>query len=552
MKLKLTTKTVLYSVALALLIIALLLGWMLGLLPGLYMRHMRDSAMDEMLREHVHWVDNGRFEARQETMSFSTMGLRIPREGYTLRFDNYVISSEIELQSPKLKTLLDELRDWLPPSFDQDDPAFQRFLDRVDGEQAELDVEALLKRIEGIIGMTGENGLVRATLLHERQLPEEELETTSITRPISDDGMLFYASVDIGGVRYTSLLGFTQRNDTIYISYMPVMTPYIEQIRGVTLGSLPMLIAVIALVILLASLLFSRHIVQPIVQLAQGALSLRQQSNVAQDRDGERRRPQDTRAFLVRGDDEIAELGQSLQALYAQLEAANLALRDENERQDVLLRASSHQLKTPIAAALLLSEGMIAQVGKYRDYERYLPELRAQVQSMQQIVDKLLHLHRRDHVATPERVDVAVLMREQLGALRHVREARGLSAELRGELELTTDVDTLSTVLADLLSNAMRYSAEGGWVSIVLTADTEAGLGRIEIRNGPAQIPDEIREVMFEAFVRGSESGSAAGTGHGLGLYLARWHARRIDARLSVANEGEGVCARLELPLNGA
>ncbi len=68
-------------------------------------------------------------------------------------------------------------------------------------------------------------------------------------------------------------------------------------------------------------------------------------------------------------------------------------LEEENERQEVFLRASSHQLKTPVAAAPLLVEGMMNEVGKYKDTKRYLPEVKKQLMAIRRIVEDILYLN---------------------------------------------------------------------------------------------------------------------------------------------------------------
>ena len=94
--------------------------------------------------------------------------------------------------------------------------------------------------------------------------------------------------------------------------------------------------------------------------------------------------------FHLNRKDEIGILGRNLQELYdtleknyRELEQKNNLLKEENKRQEVFLRASSHQLKTPVTAALLLTDGMINEIGKYKNVKQYLPEVKKQLQHMQ-------------------------------------------------------------------------------------------------------------------------------------------------------------------------
>ena len=127
----------------------------------------------------------------------------------------------------------------------------------------------------------------------------------------------------------------------------------------------------------------------------------------------------DEDAFLTDSKDEIGILGRNLHELYGklrenyeELEHKNRLLEEENERQEVFLRASSHQLKTPIAAALLLVEGMMNEVGKYKDTKTYLPEVKKQLLSMRKIVEDILYLNYRAENIQQEKVAVEALAQE--------------------------------------------------------------------------------------------------------------------------------------------
>ena len=52
------------------------------------------------------------------------------------------------------------------------------------------------------------------------------------------------------------------------------------------------------------------------------------------------------------------------------------------------MRATSHQLKTPIAASMLLVDGMISKVGKFGDRDLYLPEVKSQLRDMTSIIEE--------------------------------------------------------------------------------------------------------------------------------------------------------------------
>jgi len=163
------------------------------------------------------------------------------------------------------------------------------------------------------------------------------------------------------------------------------MTPKIGEIRPIIFKSLPMIIATAILLILISTFVFSRKIVNPIEKLVNHAVFMKDNTS------------REVELMKIEGQDEIAVLGETLNDLYLklnenfkELEKKNDYLSEQNKRQEVFLRASSHQLKTPVAAALLLVEGMINEIGKYKDTKDHLPKVKLQLQSMRKIIDDIL------------------------------------------------------------------------------------------------------------------------------------------------------------------
>ncbi len=90
--------------------------------------------------------------------------------------------------------------------------------------------------------------------------------------------------------------------------------------------------------------------------------------------------------------------------------------------------------------------------------------------------------------------------------------------EAAGDIRLSIDRGLLSRALENVISNAFRYSPEGGTVR--LSAGSAAAGIRLDIDDGGPGIPPSERERVFEPFYRGSSA--REGEGSGLGLYIAR------------------------------
>ena len=103
----------------------------------------------------------------------------------------------------------------------------------------------------------------------------------------------------------------------------------------------------------------------------------------------------------------------------------------------------------------------------------------------------------------------------------------------------------LERVLSNMLSNALKYT-DCGAVRLLLSIEAETELHFSVLDDGPGFDPD-LRERLFEPGSRGATTGKA---GSGLGLYISRDMARRLDGQITISNRPEGgACVALSLPL---
>jgi signal transduction histidine kinase len=113
--------------------------------------------------------------------------------------------------------------------------------------------------------------------------------------------------------------------------------------------------------------------------------------------------------------------------------------------------------------------------------------------------------------------------------------------------QLRGDEDKLRQVLVNLIENAVKYSPDGGTVTVGLSA--ENGRARIEVRDLGLGIPESDHERVFEKFTRLDPGLSRGVGGTGLGLYIARELVERMGGAIAVASAlGTGSTFAVELP----
>ena len=237
----------------------------------------------------------------------------------------------------------------------------------------------------------------------------------------------------------------------------------------------------------------------------------------------------------------------------SELQAANARLRAANDARTQFFANVSHELRTPLALILGPAEKLLANPALALDDREQLEVVRRNSRTLLRHVNDLLDVSRLE--ADKARleyaeVDVAHMM---VGATSHFAslapERRIAFAVQRPErLSAQVDPDKLQRVLLNLLSNAFKYTPEGGRVRCTLRADQRRFV--LEVADSGPGIPPALRAAAFERFVQ-LDSGPARGLGGtGLGLAIARDFVELHGGRIAAADAPEGgALLTVEIPL---
>jgi signal transduction histidine kinase len=333
-------------------------------------------------------------------------------------------------------------------------------------------------------------------------------------------------------------------------------------VKGLTLS---MSALIVALAIGLA-MYFARALRRPVAALRAGAAALR-----AGDL-GHRipEKGMDEFAGVARGMNQMAgellerrtrEAGQRSQLearvaeRTAELQATLSDLQHSQARRRQLLGEIGHELRTPTTA--ILGEAEITLRGGDKppeDYRAALGRIGQTARQLGGLIDDLLTVARTDADALSvdlQPVDVAEPYRE---ALAH---ARGLAAQRRIRLVadkgasavVSGDPQRLQQLMTLLVDNAIRYSHEGGTVSLS-TAVGPSGWTLAIVDAGIGIHPEDLPHVFERAF-RGRGARAHRPDGTGLGLAIARTLVDRHRAHIEIGSEpGAGTHVALTLPLH--
>jgi two-component system phosphate regulon sensor histidine kinase PhoR len=216
----------------------------------------------------------------------------------------------------------------------------------------------------------------------------------------------------------------------------------------------------------------------------------------------------------------------------------------------------THELNTPLAAIRSagqnLAAGIVTDAGQVRRYGDLIEKEGGRLTALVAQVLDFAGIESGSRVYAREPLSLANLVDEVLRDHRLVLEQAGirLERELPADLpELCGDAPALRRATANLLANAVKFAASGGWIGIRASArpDGRAVVLRVEDR-GPG-IPREERERVFEPFYRGPLAERNHTPGSGLGLSLVRHVVRAHGGSVHVeAHAGGGAALVVELP----
>lgn len=233
------------------------------------------------------------------------------------------------------------------------------------------------------------------------------------------------------------------------------------------------------------------------------------------------------------GPSEMRDLAESIDRMASSL-AEQRAVRDR------FIRDAAHELRTPLANLQGYLEAMRDGV---------LPADRTQFDSLLEETDRLVRLSRSlDALAAgdagrPVRRtsgDLAAQVRAAVDLAEPALRARRIqvSLDVPAGTPMDLDTDALAQVLANLLSNAARYTPVGGGVRVEV--ETEGPAPRVTVSNTGPGIPTADLPYVFERFYRVDPSRSAASGGVGIGLAIVEQLVRAWGGEVGVTS-GDGL-----------
>jgi signal transduction histidine kinase len=266
-------------------------------------------------------------------------------------------------------------------------------------------------------------------------------------------------------------------------------------------------------------------------------------------------------AWIVAGAAFFAALGAGAWALFREI---GRGMRLAEQRQSFVNQVS-HELKTPLTNIRLYAELLAARLerlerdrGEGEDLDKaraHAAVIGQEAQRLSRLIANVLSFAKDSPKVRPSRIDPAEAARTVLDSFAPSLERRGmaLEAELEEGLSMMIDAEALAQILANLVSNAEKYAAEGRLVSVRLWAEGDMLMLRVADRGGG--VPESAAERIFAPFERLHDKASDGAGGTGLGLHIARGLARAHGGDLALEKTEQGasfLCSLKEGGTDGA
>ncbi|MFN2578933.1 MAG: sensor histidine kinase [Pyrinomonadaceae bacterium] len=245
--------------------------------------------------------------------------------------------------------------------------------------------------------------------------------------------------------------------------------------------------------------------------------------------------------------DELGGLATTINDLLARLE-------NSFSQQQRFVADASHELRTPLAVLRGETEVALAQPRSTDEYKASLLLIEDEAQRLSRIVEDLFMLAQqpfdapaimKERVSLNEVVSECARAAQVLAARKHLQ----LTVNASQPLSLIGDDELLQRMILNLLDNAVKYTPEGGEVSLDLAIQN--GDARITVRDTGIGISKNDQRYVFDRFYRVDKARLRSAGGAGLGLSIAHWIAEAHGGRIRVdSTAGRGSLFTVELPIN--
>jgi signal transduction histidine kinase len=245
---------------------------------------------------------------------------------------------------------------------------------------------------------------------------------------------------------------------------------------------------------------------------------------------------------------DLVQARDTAEAARKEAERAREEAEQANRLKSAFLANMSHEIRTPLTSVIGFSEVLEEEVEA--DYARFARLIRQSSTRLKEVLNSVLRLSKLEVGAVefePEDLDLATEVERTVELLQPQAEDKDLDLRMDAPDELPAHLDPGATgrILDNLVSNAIKYTPDGGRVDVRLRS--EDSWAELEVSDTGKGIDEELLPNLFEPFVQApGEDGRDEGSG--LGLAITKRLVEGMNGEIDVDTEpGEGTCFTVRL-----
>lgn len=393
------------------------------------------------------------------------------------------------------------------------------------------------------------------------------IETNFYDQVIGQDESVEGENFEVQGRFYKS--GFSPLKisaDRIAVFAVVLPMQFVVESNSVNRNNYILLYSVAMLAVILIGYFIARMIINPLSSLVRTSRAIA---------DGDL-----TKRTGINTNDEIGVLAgtfdtmtENLQQRTLELEKTNKILEQMDRTKIRFIQVSAHELRTPLTLVQGYAQIIQMKAKDNKDFEKYARGIMDGSARMVDIIDNLLDVSRIDSNlldVNATDVEIRTLVERAGETFKESIQERGMNLTTQGLAEIPVikaDTDLLYKVFYHVIGNAIKYTPDGGSISVsgsVVSEPDQTPEIEIKVKDTGIGIDPQFHELVFEKFYQTGEvllhsSGKTKfkGGGPGLGLAIARGILEAHHGRIWLASPGHdetnnpGTTVFIRLPLNG-
>ena len=344
----------------------------------------------------------------------------------------------------------------------------------------------------------------------------------------------------------SSEVTFTDSNEN-YILSLSVSENTVNQIMVVFLKITPVILLLIFVISIIAAQIISRIITKPVVNISNISKKLTK-LDMTWRCNTERT---DEIGVLANNLDTMAErLNETINELIIANQQLQEDIEKEKEREKLqteFFRAVSHELKTPLTILKGELEGMVYEVGKYKDTKKYLKHSLKVTDDIGKIIQEILSvaIMKDEHFKLNKKYfDLANTLKNIYRKYQGIAEDKEIEiiTNIQDTYEFNGDERLMENAISNVVGNAVIYSPKNEKVFIDFNDKV------MKIENTGIHIEKEDLKQLFNPFFRVDKARSRNTGGSGLGLYITKTIFDYHKISYKVENTDKGVLFTIKLP----